>query len=44
LLGGTGGEGESLVGFEGHGLEHEAHTPDSGMAKCLRPLRCRRTL
>jgi hypothetical protein len=29
-FGGVGGEGESFVGFEGHGFEQEVHTADGG--------------
>jgi len=34
-LGGVGGQGESLVGFEGHRLEHEAQDADGRMAELL---------
>jgi hypothetical protein len=34
-LGGVGGEGESLVGFEGHCLEHEVKEANGRMAEVL---------
>jgi hypothetical protein len=34
-LGGAGGEGESFVGFQGHGLEHQVKGPDGGMTEVL---------
>ncbi len=34
-FGGIGGEGEPLVGFEGHGLEHEVQKADGRVAEVL---------